>query len=64
MKLDRNSFKSYNFSNQNKEADNYKNFTFEQLVEVFNYLQSVAYNFELNNYPKMDKTVFSSRKHG
>ena len=22
----------------------------------------IAYNFKLNNYPKMDKTVFSSRK--
>ena len=61
MRLDRNSFKTYNFSNQTKEIDNYKNHTIQQKVEVFNYLQSVAYNFEINNYPKMDKTVFSSR---
>lgn len=64
MKLDRNSFKSYNFNTQNKDADNYKNYTLQQCIDVFNYLQSVAYNFEINNYPKMDKTVFSSRKNG
>lgn len=62
MKLDRNSFKAYNFNTQVKEIDNYKRYTFSQKVEIFNYLQSVAYNFKLNNYPKMDKTVFSSRK--
>ena len=64
MKLDRNSFKSYNFNTQVKDGDNYKNYTLQQCADVFNYLQSVAYNFELNNYPKMDKTVFSSRKNG
>ena len=64
MKLDRNAFKTYNFSTQAKEADNYKEYNFSQKIEVFNYLQSVAYNFELNNYPKMDKTLFSSRKNG
>lgn len=64
MRLDRNSFKSYNFNTQYKEVDNYKDYTLEQKIEVFNYLQSVAYNFEINKYPKMDKTVFSSRKNG
>lgn len=64
MRLDRNSFKSYNFNTQCKDVEQYKNYTLAQRIEVFNYLQSVAYNFELNNYPKMDKTVFSSRKHG
>lgn len=62
MRLDRNSFKTYNFNTQSNEAANYKNYTLTQRIEVFNYLQSVAYNFELNNYPKMDKTIFSSRK--
>ena len=64
MKLDRHIFKTYNFSSQAKEADNYKDYNFSQITEVFNYLQSVAYNFELNNYPKMDKTIHSSRKNG
>jgi len=61
MKLDRNSFKSYNFNNQMKEADYYKDYSFIQKIEVFHYLQSVAYNIKLNHYPKMDKTIYSSR---
>jgi hypothetical protein len=64
MKLDRNVFKTYSFSSQAKEVDNYKDYKFSQIIEVFNYLQSVAYNFELNNYPKMDKTIHSCRKNG
>ena len=64
MRLDRNAFKAYSFSSQAKEIDNYKNCTLEQICEAFNYLQSVAYNFELNKYPKMDKTIHSYRKNG
>jgi hypothetical protein len=28
-----------------------------------NYLNSIAFQFDVNNPPKMDKTVFSMRKH-
>ena len=34
----------------------------ERLAAAF-YLNSVAYNFDINNPPAMDKTVFSMRKH-
>ena len=61
MKLDRNSFKAYNFENQEKDGQNYSKNDFQKNIEIFNYLQSVAYNFEINKYPKMDKTVFSCR---
>ena len=64
MRLDRNVFKSYSFNSQAKEIDNYKNCSLAQIFEAFNYLQSVAYNFELNKYPKMDKTIHSYRKNG
>ena len=64
MKLDRTVHKVYNFNNQVSEASNYKNMPLKELFEVFNYLQSVAYNFRLNSYPKMDKTVHSCRKNG
>ena len=64
MKLDRTVHKAYNFKDQISEVQNYKGLSFEELCEAFNYLQSVAYNFALNNYPKMNKSVHSSRKHG
>lgn len=28
------------------------------------YLNSVAYNYDINNPPKVDRTIFSMRKHG
>jgi hypothetical protein len=64
MKLDRTAHKAYNFKNQKSESSNYNGLSITELARVFNYLQSVAYNFELNNYPKMDKTIHSCRKHG
>lgn len=63
MKLDRTGHKAYHFKDQISEAENYKGFSFEELCTVFNYLQSVVYNFKLNTYPRMDKTVHSWRKH-
>lgn len=62
MKLDRNAFKTYNFKTFIKESNHYKGYTLYQLFEVFNYLQSIAYTFELNKYPKMDKSVHSTQK--
>jgi hypothetical protein len=63
MKLDRTAHKAYHFKDQIPESGNYKGFSFAELSGVFNYLQSVAYNFKLNNYPKMDKTIHSCRKY-
>lgn len=34
----------------------------KQRLEVAFYLNSVAFNFDINNPPKMDRTVFSMRK--
>ena len=64
MRLDRTAFKAYNFKTQSTELDNYKNLSSDKKAEVFHYLQSVVYNFEIFNYPKMDKTIHSSRKNG
>lgn len=49
-----------NLRNRVREADFYKGFSLDQVAEVFAYLQSVAYNYNLSNHPRMDKTVHSS----
>ncbi|MFT7481861.1 MAG: hypothetical protein ACI8WW_000791 [Oceanospirillaceae bacterium] len=36
--------------------------TMRERLEAAFYLNSVAYNFDINNLPKMDRTVFSMRK--
>ena len=64
MKLDRTVHNAYHFKDQKPESTNYKSRSFSELTDIFNYLQSVAYNFKLNNYPKMDKTIHSCRKNG
>jgi hypothetical protein len=60
-KLDKTSHSSGKISDHKKESSNYKNLNLQQIGEVFSYLQSVAYNYSLNNPPKMDRTIFSAR---
>lgn len=62
FKFDRTYSKSGNFQTFVRESDNYKGFTRQEIAKVFLYLQSVAYNYDLNHPIKMDKTVYSSRK--
>ncbi|MDR3681905.1 MAG: hypothetical protein P4L41_18185 [Flavipsychrobacter sp.] len=62
-KLDRTAFKMMTF----EEADAQNIFDketplAERLRQVY-FLTSQAYGFPIDNPPKMDKTVFSSRKH-
>ncbi len=61
FRLDRTAFKAGNFKNKQKESDNYKDMTLEEIGKVFAYLQSVAYNYPLGKPPRMDKTVHSFR---
>jgi len=49
-----------------KEADDqqrdYSKKTIEERLEIAYYLASIAYNFDINNPPRMDKTIFSAEK--
>jgi hypothetical protein len=60
-KLDRSAFKMYH----NRDAKNnyyyWKNQPFEERLRAANYLNSVAYNFPLNDPPKLDRTYFKMR---
>lgn len=50
-----------------KEAANQKDFwrskTVDERLAAAMYLNSITYNFDINNPPRMDKTVFRTRKH-
>jgi hypothetical protein len=63
MRLDRTAF----FAGTHEQVAEYyaKNQpnTMEERLKAAYYLNSVAYGFDLNNPPKMDKTAFSMRKH-
>lgn len=61
FKLDRTSHSSGKITDFKKESDNYKKMNLVQIGEVFAYLQSVSYNYPINQSLKMDRTVFSVR---
>jgi len=62
-RLDKSFFKAQSF----QEADNQKQYWLQKNVSerlgAAWYLISCAYDFSLDNPPKLDKTVFSMRKH-
>lgn len=60
-KFDRTAFKIKTFAESN--ADNVDlSLSLAEWVRQSWYLTSKAYGFDLNNPPRMDKTVFSCRK--
>ena len=60
-KLDRTSFKAQTV----KEADNhsayYSSMTWKERLQIAAYLNSVAYQYDLNKPPRMDKKLFNAR---
>jgi len=61
-KLDRTYSTSGNIYTQKKEAFHYKGLSLEKIGQIFTYLNSVSFNYDISHPPKMDKTIFSSRK--
>ena len=61
LKLDRTAHRAGNIKDKIKESDFYKGMSLDQIAEIFTYLQSVAYNYPINQPPRMDKTVHYSR---
>jgi hypothetical protein len=63
FKLDRTTGKGHSHKTAPKESDYWKTKTVDERLEAAFYLNSIAYNFDIDNPPRMDKTVFISRKH-
>jgi hypothetical protein len=63
FKLDRTAFRATNHENKGNDFSYWKSKTDAERLAAAFYLNSVAYNFDINNPPRMDKTVFSMRKH-
>lgn len=63
FKLDRTVFKHQSIEEADKNTNYWLSKTHEERLAASFYLNSIAYNFDINNPPKMDKTVFSMRKH-
>ena len=61
-KLDRTPFKHQALEEAAHNLEFWKKQSYEKKLEAANYLNSVAYNFDVNNPPCVDKTYFKIRK--
>ncbi len=62
FKFDRTAFKASSVKEADNDMRNYKNQTPLQRLKIARYLISSAYNFDLNNPPRIDKAIFSLQK--
>lgn len=64
FRLDRTAFEARNASEQVNYGKAYQNTTWQERLRIHQYLNSIAYGYDLDNPPRMDKTVFQikSRK--
>lgn len=63
FKLDRTAFKGQTLREATKHTEYYKKLTWQERLKVTAYLNSVAYNFDMNNPPRMDRTKFSTKSY-
>lgn len=60
-KLDKTVFKAQTVNEASNHADYYKQLTWQERLRITAYLNSVAFNYDINNPPRMDKTIFKAR---
>jgi hypothetical protein len=59
FKLDRTAFKGQTQKEAANHAVVYKKLSWQERLKIAEYLNSVAYNYDINNPPRMDRTKFS-----
>jgi hypothetical protein len=61
-RLDRTAFKAQTAADAPKsQAAYYKSLTWQERLRIANYLNSVAYGYQVDSPPRLDKTAFSVR---
>ena len=64
FKLDRTTGKGQSHEEATANQTAYwKSKTVDERLAAVMYLNSIVYNFDINNPPRLDRTVFSTRKH-
>ena len=63
FKLDRTSGTGHTHEKSEKHSDYWKTKTVDERLEALMYLNSIAFGFDVNNPPRIDKTYFRVRKH-
>ncbi len=60
FRLDRTAFKAQSAQDTANHAAYYARLTWQERLKIAAYLNSIAYNYPLNNPPRMDKTKFKA----
>ena len=61
FRLDRTQFSKISFKEADKEISDYKANTPKERLEIASRLIAIAYNFPIDNPPRMDKNFFEAR---
>jgi hypothetical protein len=61
-KFDRTAFQAMTVEQADNYQRDYSNYSVNQRLGIALYLTGIAYNFDIANPPKMDKTIFSKEK--
>ena len=61
FKLDRTAFKAQTIAEAANHAKEYQKLSWQERLKVAAYLNSSAFNFDINNPPRMDRTKFSTK---
>lgn len=64
FKLDRSAFKAQTVEEASNHADYYKSKSWQERLKIAAYLNSIAFNYPLDNPPKMDRTKFKAVARG
>jgi len=60
--LDRTVFKAHTAEEAGNHSSYYKSKSRKERLEIAAYLNSIAFNYPVNDPPRMDKTIFQARK--
>ena len=61
-RLDKTAFKIRSFEEADNYMRNYKKYNWHDRLVISLYLTSIAYKFDINNPPRLDKSVFKMIK--
>ena len=60
-KLDRTSFKHQTLSEASSNYYYWKNMSYEERLRAAYYLNSIAYNLDIDNPARLDRTIYNER---
>lgn len=61
-RMDKTAFKLQTVEEADDAMRDYTNHSIQERLRIYWYLTSIAYKFDLDNPPRMDKTVFQMKK--